>query len=333
MAIKNLVFQGGGVKGIAYVGALQVLQAQDLMRTVKNVAGTSASAITAALVALGATAEELHSILGSTDFASFMDGKGEFHGDTVRLVTDYGIYKGDEFEQWCRQQIGILTARATGQAQPHITFRQLSTLADKEPARFRELYVVTTNLTRQTPEVFSAQTRPDVPLWQAVRLSMSVPLFFEAFQFNRDVYADGGISWNYPIDLFDGLMRQPVIGKPVVPASVGVCAETLGFSLGTQEQIQHEERYSTPPEVSITDLRSYTKALFSFMLHAANQLRLDPDSVQRTVLIDNANVSTTDFKLSAELKQKLVDNGMLATSAWLKKTGQQAAAAQQTVGS
>ena len=79
MAIKNLVFQGGGVKGIAYVGALQVLQARDLLRSVENVAGTSAGAITAALVAVGATAEEMQSILGSTDFASFMDGRGRIH--------------------------------------------------------------------------------------------------------------------------------------------------------------------------------------------------------------------------------------------------------------
>ncbi|MBN1205196.1 MAG: patatin-like phospholipase family protein [Myxococcaceae bacterium] len=333
MAIKNLVFQGGGVKGIAYVGALRVLQAQDLLRSVRNVAGTSAGAITAALVAVGATADEMNAILGSTDFASFMDGKGGFIGDTVRLVKDFGIYKGDEFEQWCRQQIGNLTARSTGQAQPDLTFGQLCVLAQKEPERFRELHVVTTNLSRQTPEVFCAHTQPDVPLWKAVRMSMSIPLFFEAFRFNGNIYVDGGISWNYPIDLFDGLMRQPVIGKPPVPPEVGICQETLGFSLGTKAQIEHLERYGTPPEVPITGLESYVKALFSFMLDAANQLRLDPDSMQRTVFIDNANVSTTDFALSDALKQKLVDNGVLATSEWLKRNTQPATAAQGATGS
>jgi NTE family protein len=332
MAIKNLVFQGGGVKGIAYVGAMQVLQAQDLLRTLENVAGTSAGAITAALVAVGATSDEIHSIVGSTDFASFMDGRGGFIGDTVRLVKYYGIYKGDEFEQWFRQHIGALTQRLTGTAQPDLTFAQLAALAAKEPTRFRNLYTVTTNLSRQTPEVFSAQTRPDVPLWKAVRMSMSIPLFFEAFHLDGEVYVDGGISWNYPIDLFDGLMRQPVLGKPAVPGEVGVCADTLGFSLGTKAQIEHQERYGTPPAVSITGLESYTKALFSFMLDAANQLRLDPDSMQRTVFIDNANVATTDFTLSEELKQKLVDNGILATSEWIKRAAQPAVAAKLATG-
>ena len=65
------------------------------------------------------------------------------------------------------------------------------------------------------------------------------------------------------------------------------------------------------------------------MLGASNQLHLDPESMLRTVFIDNANVSTTDFTLSEELKQKLVDNGVLATSAWFKNAEQQAAAAAQ----
>jgi NTE family protein len=300
---------------------------------VENVAGTSAGAITAALIAVGATAEEMHSILGGTDFASFMDGRGGFIGDAVRLVEHFGMYKGDEFEQWCRKQIGDITARATGKAQPDLTFAQLSALAAREPSRFRNLYVVSTNLSRQVPEVFSAQTRPDVQVWQAVRMSMSIPGFFEAVRFNGDYYVDGGISWNYPIDLFDGLIRQPILGKPVVPSEVGVSLETIGFSLGTREQILHEERSGTPPAVAITGMESYTKALFSFMLDAANQLRLDPDSMKRTVFIDNANVSTTDFTLSDELKQKLVDNGILATTHFLKWSAQPAAAAQRAAGS
>jgi NTE family protein len=317
MAIKNLVFQGGGVKGIAYVGAVQVLTARNLMDPVVNVAGASAGAITAALLAAGATADELGSILGSTDFSRFMDGRKL--GRVVRLFDDLGIYKGDEFEHWCRDQIGSLTAWVTGQAQPDLTFAQLSALAAKEPGRFRHLYVVATNLSRQRAEVFSAQTYPDVPVWKAVRMSMSIPFFFEAYRFNGDVYADGGISWNYPIDLFDGLSRPPAIGLPAVPPEVGQTSETLGFSLGTRAEIDSLEHQGAPPAVPITGLESYTKAFFNFLLDAPNMLRLDPTAMLRTVFIDNAGVATTDFDLSDALKQKLVDNGVLATTEWLKR--------------
>jgi hypothetical protein len=40
--------------------------------------------------------------------------------------------------------------------------------------------------------------------------------------------------------------------------------------------------------------------------------------MRRTVFIDNAGIATTDFELSDALKQTLMDNGVLATTEWLK---------------
>jgi NTE family protein len=51
---RNLVFEGGGVKGIAYAGAIEVLEKESILSDIKRVAGTSAGAITAALLASGA---------------------------------------------------------------------------------------------------------------------------------------------------------------------------------------------------------------------------------------------------------------------------------------
>ena len=42
---RNLVFEGGGVKGIAYVGALEVLDQEGILKDIKRVAGTSAGAM------------------------------------------------------------------------------------------------------------------------------------------------------------------------------------------------------------------------------------------------------------------------------------------------
>ena len=39
---KNLVFEGGGVKGIAYVGAMEVLDKEGILNNIERVAGTSA---------------------------------------------------------------------------------------------------------------------------------------------------------------------------------------------------------------------------------------------------------------------------------------------------
>ncbi|WP_437333200.1 patatin-like phospholipase family protein [Sorangium sp. So ce394] len=59
MTIEDLVFQGGGVKGVAYVGAIAELDRRDALAGVTTVAGTSAGANTAAPLAVGAGAEEV----------------------------------------------------------------------------------------------------------------------------------------------------------------------------------------------------------------------------------------------------------------------------------
>src|SRR5262245_25603747 len=56
----NLIFQGGGVKGIAYAGALQAMPKDFRIR---GVGGTSAGAIVAALLAIGKRGDALEEIL------------------------------------------------------------------------------------------------------------------------------------------------------------------------------------------------------------------------------------------------------------------------------
>lgn len=65
------VFEGGGVKGIALVGALEEIEQAGYHFV--NVAGTSAGAIAATLVAAGYSAAELKSIMMDLPFHKFMD--------------------------------------------------------------------------------------------------------------------------------------------------------------------------------------------------------------------------------------------------------------------
>ncbi|HXK95582.1 MAG TPA: patatin-like phospholipase family protein, partial [bacterium] len=90
---RNLVFEGGGVKGIAYAGALEFLdQKGDILPEIRRVAGTSAGAITAAILALGARSQEIKEIVGGTDFRKFMDDSFGLVRDTRRLLNSYGWY-------------------------------------------------------------------------------------------------------------------------------------------------------------------------------------------------------------------------------------------------
>src|SRR5436190_843421 len=70
---RNFVFQGGGVKGIAFLGALSVISEQKILDDVDRVGGSSAGAIVALLLGLGFSFEELKEQLNIVDFASWKD--------------------------------------------------------------------------------------------------------------------------------------------------------------------------------------------------------------------------------------------------------------------
>jgi NTE family protein len=89
---SNLVFEGGGVKGIAYVGALQVLEQKGILANIKGVAGTSAGAIMSSLIALGYSVTDISNIMNNLDFSKFKDGES-----ILELPFKYGLYKGDYF--------------------------------------------------------------------------------------------------------------------------------------------------------------------------------------------------------------------------------------------
>ena len=97
---RNLVFEGGGVKGIAYIGALDVLNDRKIIPNIQRIGGTSAGAINAILLGLGFTSDETRDILWSLNFNDFMDDSWGVVRDTTRLIEKFGWYKGDYFRDW-----------------------------------------------------------------------------------------------------------------------------------------------------------------------------------------------------------------------------------------
>ena len=303
---KNLVFEGGGVKGIAYGGALEELEKRNILAGIQRVAGTSAGAINACLLALGYSFKEVSDIIAQTNFKSFEDGNVIPLININRVIQHYGWYRGDKFSEW----IAALIKNKTGVTD--FTFRQLSTgFANK---KFRELYVINTNLTQQRSDTLSHETFPDMPLAQAVRMSMSIPLFFQSINWKNDVIVDGGVAWNYPVNIFD---HQQYISNPANATRVDYNNdkdyffnfETLGFKLGSRKEIElDKDNWSSEP-VIIGGLQGYIKALIGFMMEAANKKHLHSNDWNRTVFIDSLGIKATDFGLSTTTTAQLLQSG------------------------
>eukprot|EP01111_Echinosteliopsis_oligospora_P007661 TRINITY_DN22918_c0_g1_i1.p1 TRINITY_DN22918_c0_g1~~TRINITY_DN22918_c0_g1_i1.p1 ORF type:complete len:211 (-),score=53.93 TRINITY_DN22918_c0_g1_i1:735-1367(-) len=152
--LENLVFRGGGIKGLAYCGALDVLHSLGALHNIQRYAGSSAGAITAALLAVGYTTKELEGILRITNFKVFKDTDSTI----VNPFKTFGMYKGKVFLDW----MGDLLKNKTGN--PDITFKQVKDEYKKE------LVVVGTCLTHLEAHYFSPYSDPNVSVRHAVRI-------------------------------------------------------------------------------------------------------------------------------------------------------------------
>jgi len=320
---RNLVFEGGGVKGIAYIGAMQVLENRGILPQIKRVGGTSAGAINALLFALGYSIAEQKEILRSTDFNDFMDDSWGALKDIKRLIKDFGWHKGDFFNTWVGDRIlGRLGNR-------HATFRDL------KDANCPDLYVVGTNLSTGFAEFFSAERHPDMKLATAVRISMSIPLFFAAVNHGprNDVYVDGGVQLNYPVKLFDRERYIDLVNEPTAARRTPYYNEenarfqldrpghspyvynrqTLGLRLDRKEEIalfRYDEPIQGKP---IENFGDYARRLIGALMNAQENMHLHSDDWQRTVYINTLDVGTTDFDVSDPTKQALIEEGIRGT--------------------
>lgn len=320
---RNLVFEGGGVKGIAYVGAMKVLEKEGILKQVARVGGTSAGSINAALFAAGFSNQETLNIMNRMDFNDFKDDSRGVFRDLNRLKDEYGWYKGNYFRDW----IGELLKKKTGSSA--VTFKAL-----KEHTG-RELYVYASNLSTTFGEVYSPEHTPRMRVVDAVRRSMSIPLFFRAIRDDRDdVFVDGGAINNYPVKLFDrekylqdkGLSRIPtyyeeenkVLALKAPKSSPYVYnKETLGFRLDSTKEIGVFRDGQEPQSVQIEHFLDYTMQLVKTVLAVQDSQHLHGDDWHRTVYIDTLGVGTTEFDLSDARKKELVTSGKNAAEHYL----------------
>lgn len=281
-AIENLVFEGGGVRGIAYAGALKLLEEQGKLSAVERVAGTSAGAFTALMLSLGYSPEDLRQTLQDLHFKTLEDKP-----NPIRIATHYGLYKGQVLMEWIEKQF---TKKGLSEK---LTFAELDRLGG------RDLRVYATNLNLCNTQEFSVSETPDAAVAGAVRASMSIPLMYAAWQFpdgvpNDHIYVDGGTVYNYPINAFD---------------ENGHSQKTLGF------RFHDKNKTSASMDLGPDNLIAYARSLFAAIMSAQTiDLEQDVEQLERTVLIDTLGYQATDLEIPSEGFEALYKAGYSAAA-------------------
>jgi NTE family protein len=303
--IKNLVFEGGGVRGISYAGAIGELERLGLLKDIEKVGGTSVGAITALTLSLGYTAKEIESIIGDTNPGKFNDGNFLLFGGPSRLRKHYGWYKGNKFLRWTEK----LIEKKTGNGD--ITFME------HHMKNYRDLYVTGTSLNNQKVIVFSYETYPNMKVKDAIRISMSTPFFFQAVfidsvgqvlpkrkaKVDYDIMVDGGFITNFPIHLFD--TKDSINNRIANP-------NTLGFRMDSKDQLEYDKQGKGLAPVPVHSVVNFISAFFNFIMENMNRAELTPEDWARTVSISAERVGAKVKKVSPEDRKRLIENGRTA---------------------
>lgn len=326
------VFEGGGVRGIAFLGALRCFA--DVGIRWRKVAGTSAGAITAALVAADYSLDELEAIVGGMDYMALLSHK------TSRWIWNGNPAKDLQHPLW--MIVSLLMARQLGQYSSlpfrqwlaqHLEQRGVRTFTDVRSRGDCELKVVVSDITRgemlvlpddldlvdlTDPQSRSLKEQLVPPLShrnqfsiaEAVRLSMSIPLFFEpgilgtpGTPSERKI-VDGGILSNFPLWIYDV--------KPTAADPIKTCPRWPTFGLRLVEQDNYADR-------SIKGPFDILGSMVRTMMVARDQYHVNRANCDRVIAIDvtDAQVTATEFNLSETQKQILYRMGYLHAKTFL----------------
>ncbi len=294
--VCDLVLAGGGAKGVAHLGALWAMDVLGIR--FKRLAGTSAGALTASLVAAGFDCDELRDAFMDIDFMDFRDGfwdqKLPRFAKLAAISSSFGMFEGIKLQSWLEEMLVKKNANTFGRL-PRDETGMLSSIGESDGPR---LQVMASDIThscevmipRDLPLERYGRLRIDsFPVAAAVRMSISVPFFFKPYKLHRSMIVDGAFATNLPLETFDkddpDDVRWPTLGINLVSGP-------------------------SPPQ-STKDLYHFGLAIFDTMRYGHSKMSFlnYPTRICRLFEVDTEEVHTLDFDISAKKKEGLFVKG------------------------
>jgi NTE family protein len=322
------VFRGGGVKGLGLAGALEAFGTHrkwPVKRWV-NVAGASAGAIIAAYLAYEKSPDvgkKISALLDPERLAAFQDFPlhRKYLGGVPSLLLKHGMAPGKAFERWFD---GVLAGSTFTIAKTNDdwAFSRLKLIACD--VTNRKLIVLPEDLPKYRELGRTAPIDPgEFKISRATRMSMSIPYFFEPIELElvRDgqgnsipprpaTIVDGGTLSNFPVWIFD-------VAEPKRP--------TFGFTLkGGSGVGAGFNRYAR----LLPWFGRFALDIFHTAQEAWDERFMTHSTKVRTFAVDATvagpdgrphPVNTTDFRLSKQLQEQLIQNGRNAANEFLDR--------------
>lgn len=245
----GLVLSGGGAKGMAHIGVIRVLEENNI--PIDYIAGTSIGAIVGGLYAAGYTPDEMEELFRSDDF---------YFWSTGRIQEEYRYYfnQPEPSPSWLELRIEKKEDKLKVLPPTNIIpveqmdFAFMELLASTNAAcknQFDSLMVpffcVATDVYSNQPVILRKGD-----LGEAIRASMTVPLYFKPITINDTLLFDGGIVNNFPYDMMKDYFKPDIIiGHKVADRSK--MPETDNVMEQITNMVMRPTNYDIPEEEGI----------------------------------------------------------------------------------
>lgn len=277
---RKLCLSGGGIRVVACVGALEVLEEKGLLKQVTEYIGISAGALLGFCLSIGYTVAELKRLCLEFDFTLIR----EFEPETALMFLDsYGLDGGEKL-------VRLLETLLRVQRLPvDLTFQGL---ADKNPKALLRCYATDLHSCRQRE--FSLQSTPRVKLVDALRASMGMTFYYTPVSdpVTGNLLTDGAMITNYPMAYLTEEERQ----------------QTIGLAFSTAHTKKEE----------ISDFIGFFQQILACTFVPTAE-RVQAETASNTILLPNGDFPSWKFEATKEERQGLMTAAREAAIEFIEK--------------
>jgi NTE family protein len=244
----GLALGGGGARGGAHVGVLEVLE--ELHVPVDAIAGTSMGAVIGGLYAAGVPAERIHENLSTANWSDLLDDRPSYRELVFRRKEDAERYLVD-FELGIRKgRIRLARGFRAGQK---LAFEARAALVGLPPERDFSKFPIPFRAVATDVETGERVVLDHGDIVESILASFAVPGVFAPVEIDGRLLVDGGISDNLPVDIVreQGVdvviavdVGTPLVTRKDLRSAFGVLGQTTTFLT----------RKNTEPSLSAADL-------------------------------------------------------------------------------
>jgi predicted acylesterase/phospholipase RssA len=282
-----LVLSGGGVRGIATLGALILLQEHGCLEHVNVYSGTSIGALLAALLSIGYEPDELNKEIWDINLNDLRSV------DLWNFLNNFGLDTGNKITDTLKDLFRKKNINKD------ITFGELYKNTGKT------LILTGTLVNKHKLEIFSHKTHPKCKIIDAVRISISIPFLFSSPKYENNYYSDGGILNNYPISCLEEYINKE--------------DHVIGINL------MHEFSMKERVQINTKDFPTFSKHLVYTAIEEINRLRNLLSKYEcsykniSTIEINTEGIGSIPINITDDNKKKLFSLGQYYTACWLEE--------------